>query len=98
MIEGFLSKNEIYIIDSGVEYLRSQIFLKKNDKEKIEFVSKMTRDNQWNSFFSLMKNITVLGYFNSEVGVTMAGNYDKIPGKYEGCIPINKYGGKVWAT
>ena len=98
MIEGFLSKNEIYIIDSGVEYLRSQIFLKKNDKEKIEFVSKMTRDNQWNSFFSLMKNITVLGYFNSEVGATMAGNYDKIPGKYEGCIPINKYGGKVWAT
>ena len=98
MIEGFLSKNEIHIIDSGVEYLRSQIFLKKNDKEKIEFVSKMTRDNQWNSFFSLMKNITVLGYFNSEVGATMAGNYDKIPGKYEGCIPINKYGGKVWAT
>ena len=45
-----------------------------------------------------MKNMTVLGYFNSEVGATMAANYDKIPGKYQGCIPINKYGGKVWAT
>ena len=42
--------------------------------------------------------VTVLGYFNSEVGATMAANYDKTPGKYEGCIPINKYGVKVWAT
>ena len=98
MIEGFLLKSEIHIIDSGVEYLRSQNFLKKDDKEKIEFVSKMASDNQWNPFFNLMKNMTVLGYFNSEVGATMAANYDKIPGKYEGCIPINKYGGKVWAT
>ena len=98
MIEGFLSKNEINIIDSGIEYLKSQSFLKKDDKEKIEFVSKMSRDNQWSPFFNLMKNMTVLGYFNSEVGATMAANYDKIPGKYEGCIPINKYGGKVWAT
>ena len=98
MIEGFLSKNEIHIIDSGVEYLRSQIFLKKNDKEKIEFVSKMARDDEFNTFFSLMKNMTVLGYFNSELGATMAADYDKIPGKYEGCIPVNKYSGKVWAT
>ena len=98
MIEGFLLKSEIHIINSGVEYLRSQNFLKKDDKEKIEFVSKMASDNQWNPFFSLMKNITVLGYFNSEVGANMDANYDKIPGEYEGCIPINKYGGKVWAT
>ena len=98
MIEGFLSKIEIHIIDSGIDYLKSKSFLKKSDKEKIEFVSKMARDNEFNAFFSLMKNMTVLGYFNSEVGATKAANYDKIPGKYEGCIPVNKYSGKVWAT
>ena len=98
MIEGFLSKIEIHIIDAGIDYLKSKSFLKKSDKEKIEFVSKMARDNEFNRFFSLMKNMTVLGYFNSEVGATMAANYDKIPGKYEGCIPVNKYSGKVWAT
>lgn len=98
MIEGFLSKIEIHIIDSGIDYLKSKSFLKKSDEEKIEFVSKMARDNEFNTFFSLMKNMTVLGYFNSEVGATMAANYDKIPGKYEGCIPVNKYNGKVWAT
>ena len=87
MIESFLSKNEIDIIDSGIDYLKSK-----------SFVSKMARDKQWNPFFSLMKNMTVLGYFNSEVGATKAANYDKIPGKYEGCIPVNKYSGKVWAT
>ena len=98
MIEEFLSKIEIHIIDAGIDYLKSKSFLKKSDKEKIEFVSKMARDNEFNAFFNLMKNMTVLGYFNSEVGATMAANYDKIPGKYEGCIPINNYGGKVWAT
>ena len=98
MIEGFLSKIEIHIIDAGIDYLKSKSFLKKSDKEKIEFVSKMARDNEFNTFFSLMKNMTVLGYFNSEAGATMAANYDKIPGRYEGCIPINKYGGKIWAT
>ena len=98
MVEGFLSKSEIRIIDSGIDYLRFKSFLKKNDKEKIKFVSKMARDKELNLFFSLMKNMTVLGYFNSEVGATMASNYDKIPGKYEGCIDIDKYGGRVWAT
>ena len=98
MIEGFLSKIEIHIIDAGIDYLKSKSFLKKSDKEKIEFVSKMARDNEFNTFFSLMKNMTVLGYFNSELGATMAADYDKIPGKYEGCIPVNKYSGKVWAT
>ena len=98
MIEAFLSKIEIHIIDSGIDYLKSKSFLKKSDKEKIEFVSKMARDNEFNAFFTLMKNMTVLGYFNSEVGATMAADYDKIPGKYEGCIPVKKYSGKVWAT
>lgn len=98
MIEGFLSKIEINIIEAGIDYLKSKSFLKKSDKEKIEFVSKMARDNEFNTFFSLMKNMTVLGYFNSELGATMAADYDKIPGKYEGCIPVNKYSGKVWAT
>ena len=98
MIEGFLSKIEIHIIDAGIDYLKSKSFLKKSDKEKIEFVSKMARDDEFNTFFSLMKNMTVLGYFNSELGATMAADYDKIPGKYEGCIPVNKYSGKVWAT
>ena len=98
MVEAFLSKSEIHIIDSGIDYLRSKSFLKRNDKEKIEFVSKMARNNEFNPFFILMKNMTVLGYFNSEVGATIAANYDKIPRKYEGCIDIDKYGGKVWAT
>ena len=46
MIEAFLSKSEIHIIDSGIDYLRSKSFLKRNDKEKIEFVSKMARNKK----------------------------------------------------
>ena len=34
MIEGFLSKNEIHIIDSGIDYLRSKSFLKRMIRKK----------------------------------------------------------------
>jgi hypothetical protein len=66
------------------------------DKEQKEYnASKKTGDP--NHYFSLMKQLTLLGYFTSEVGATQALRYVAIPGKYEGCIPYKK-GDKAWAT
>lgn len=48
-------------------------------------------------YFSLMKQLTLLGFFTSEVGATKALRYIAVPGKYEGCIPYKK-GDKAWAT
>jgi hypothetical protein len=47
-------------------------------------------------YFSMMKQLTLLGYFSSEVGATQALRYVAIPGKYEGCIPYKK-GDRAWA-
>ena len=41
-------------------------------------------------YFSLMKQLTLLGYFTSEVGATKALRYVPVPGRYEGCIPYKK--------
>ncbi len=39
-------------------------------------------------FFQLMKELTVLGYFTSEVGVAQVLSYVANPGRYEGCIAM----------
>ena len=48
-------------------------------------------------YFKMMKELTLLGFFTSEIGATKALRYVAVPGKYEGCIPYNK-GDKAWAT
>lgn len=47
-------------------------------------------------FFSLMKELTLLGYFTSEAGATQALDYLPVPGRYEGCVDL-KAGQKAWA-
>ena len=48
-------------------------------------------------FFTLVKELTILGYFSSEIGCTQALEYVKIPGRYEGVVKL-KDGQKAWAT
>jgi hypothetical protein len=55
------------------------------------------KDGDPNHYFGLMKQLTLLGFFTSEVGATQALRYVAVPGKYEGCIPYAK-GDKAWAS
>ena len=48
-------------------------------------------------YFRMMKELTLLGYFTSEIGATKALRYIAIPGRYDGCVPYKK-GDKAWAT
>ena len=47
-------------------------------------------------YFRMMKELTLLGYFTSEIGTKQARRYEANPGRYEGCIPYKK-GEKAWA-
>lgn len=47
-------------------------------------------------WFSLFKQITLTGFFNSELGCTQALRYVKIPGRYDGNYPYKK-GDKAFA-
>jgi hypothetical protein len=38
----------------------------------------------------MMKELTLFGYFTSEVGCTQALNYLPIPGRYDACVDIDK--------
>jgi len=48
------------------------------------------------AFFKQLKQLTLLGYFNSEMGATQALAFVQIPGSYDGCIPMEP-GQKEWA-
>ncbi|TXK49371.1 gluconate 2-dehydrogenase subunit 3 family protein [Pontibacter qinzhouensis] len=50
-----------------------------------------------NHYFRMMKELTLFGYFTSEIGSTKALRYDPIPGRYDACIPYKK-GDRAWAT
>jgi gluconate 2-dehydrogenase gamma chain len=45
----------------------------------------------------LLQELTILGYFTSEIGATQALAYDPVPGGYRGCVPLAP-GQKAWAT
>jgi hypothetical protein len=49
------------------------------------------------SFFTIARDLTLLGYFSSEIGCTQAREYLPIPGKYDGNAEY-KPGQKAWAT
>ncbi len=47
-------------------------------------------------YYTMVKQLTLLGYFTSEAGVTKALRHNPVPGKYDGAYPYKK-GDKAWA-
>jgi Gluconate 2-dehydrogenase subunit 3 len=46
-------------------------------------------------YFRMMKQLTLLGYFSSEVGATQAMRFVEVPGRYDGNAPYQK-GDRAW--
>jgi hypothetical protein len=45
--------------------------------------------------FRVLKELTVLGYFSSEIGATQALRFMEVPGKFDGTVPYKK-GDRAW--
>jgi hypothetical protein len=48
-------------------------------------------------YFTMIKQLTLFGFFTSEVGGTQVLRHLPIPGRYDGCAPY-KPGDRAWAT
>lgn len=70
--------------------------LTKLDAEQKEFTKNQRKDDP-SHYFRMIKELTLLGYFTSEVGATQALRYLPVPGKYDGNVPYHK-GDRAWAT
>jgi gluconate 2-dehydrogenase gamma chain len=50
-------------------------------------------------FILMTKELTLLGFFTSQVGATQVLQYVAVPGSYHACLPLEQAGnGKTWAV
>ena len=66
------------------------------DAEVNEY-KKNKKPEEPNHYFSMMKQMTLSGFFTSEIGATKVLRYIPTPGKFDGSAPYKK-GDKAWAT
>jgi hypothetical protein len=69
--------------------------LVKLDNEQKDYMKNKKKEDP-SHYFRMMKELTLLGYFTSEIGCTQARRYVETPGRYDGCVPYKK-GDKAWA-
>lgn len=83
------------IVDAYPLQQKTQMALERNKDGKDAKADKI-RENP-DHYYIQMKQLTLLGYFNSKEGATQALRYVAVPGKYDGNLPYKK-GDKAWAT
>jgi len=70
--------------------------LERLDAEQLEYM-RHRPDGEPAHYFRMLKELTLLGYFTSEIGYTQAMRYVETPGRFEPCVP-HAPGDKVWAS
>lgn len=91
-------------LDAFAENYRSEIqaeYFEGNDEQKYEFTYHQNQlaveeEADSSSFLLTFKELTMLGYFTSEVGATQVLRYQAVPGRYNGCMPVDEVG-RTWA-
>ena len=48
-------------------------------------------------FFRTMKELTLVGYYTSEIGATRELRHAPVPGRFDGCVPLAEIG-RAWAV
>jgi hypothetical protein len=70
--------------------------LERLDREAIEYMRRPGAEARPH-YFRLIKELTLLGYFTSEIGCTQALRYVETPGRFEPCVTYTA-GEKAWAS
>jgi hypothetical protein len=70
-------------------------FAQLDAPRRAEVMDALARNEK--EFFKNLREMTIVGYFTSEIGATQALEYLPVPGRYEGDIPL-KPGQRAWAT
>lgn len=98
---GFLEGLDSF--DSECLNATGKVFADLSSGEKLEYAYEMNRiaiSDQTAGmphFFLQFKELTMVGYFTSEVGATQVLRYEPVPGYFDGCIPFEEVG-RTWAT
>lgn len=90
-----LSKKNYDVLFMKINDQQRHDLLVKLDNEQKDYMKNKKKEEP-SHYFRMMKELTLLGYFTSEIGCTKARRYVETPGNFEGCIPYKK-GDKAFA-
>jgi hypothetical protein len=99
--------NGVEEIRSDFEKKYSISFVKGTKTQREEYLNsvnismgqykKIKQKDDPEHYFTMLKQLTILGYFTSEIGASQTLQYIAVPGRYDGSYPYKK-GDKAWAT
>ncbi|HWC73384.1 MAG TPA: gluconate 2-dehydrogenase subunit 3 family protein [Gemmatimonadales bacterium] len=91
----------------GLQKLNAAGFMTKSPADRLAFLEQLDKDakaymdtraqNASPHYFRQIKELTLLGYFTSEIGCTQAMRYRETPGRYDPCAPYTP-GETSWAA
>jgi hypothetical protein len=70
-------------------------FLARSASDQVAFLGEL--DRAADPFFRSLKELTLVGYYTSEIGATRELQYAPLPGRYDGCVPLAQIG-RTWAV
>jgi hypothetical protein len=95
------------IFHQGLARIHDKGFMNLAPREREAVLTELDRDAWTHNrekkrtdpphYFRLMKELTLIGYFSSEVGCTQARRYAAVPGAYDGDAPYKK-GDRAWTN
>jgi glucoside 3-dehydrogenase (cytochrome c) hitch-hiker subunit len=82
----------------GLQKLNAAGFMTKTPADRLVFLEQLDKDAKAapTHYFRKIKELTLLGYFTSEIGVTQAMRYRETPGRFDPCVPYTP-GETAWA-
>ncbi|MCH7411123.1 gluconate 2-dehydrogenase subunit 3 family protein [Belliella sp. DSM 111904] len=108
MVKDTYNGDQQTVFISGLNQLRKDFkdangkdFMKASTEERTDFLNEMNKkasqsENREPQVIGMLKDLTVLGYFTSEIGATQQLRFVEAPGKYEGCLDYKK-GDRIFA-
>jgi hypothetical protein len=100
-VEGLAALEDESRAQNGGDFVASSpaqrvALLERLDREAIEYMRRPGAEGRPH-YFRLIKELTLLGYFTSEIGCTQALRYAETPGRFDPCVTYTA-GEKAWAS
>lgn len=84
-------------VETLAEKSKGKSFVACSSTEQAELLRQLEQsdDPQQKDFYSLVKRLTIQGYMTSEYVMTNLTQYEMVPGRYNGCVPVSSIPSKV---
>lgn len=82
--------NGLGLIDELAQKSVGKPFREGDVTQRTALLTQMSQsaDSAQKDFYSMVKNLTIRGYMNSEYVMTNLIHFEFIPGRYHGCVPV----------